>query len=97
MCTENKREENNDRSLYCTSRTPELEMVIKEYQGHIQQYEFKTLSYTHTHTQRHKTKTKNPCPLSKQIHVVKLSYNNGIHSSMVSSFISDCYIESSPL
>lgn len=30
ICTENKREENNDRSLYCTSRTPELEMVIKE-------------------------------------------------------------------
>lgn len=28
--TENKREEDNNRSLYCTSRTPELEMVIKE-------------------------------------------------------------------
>lgn len=30
MCTENKREKNNDRSLCFTSRTPEREMVIKE-------------------------------------------------------------------
>lgn len=73
MCTENKREENNNRSLYCASRTPELEMVIKENQ------EFKVIFnnimnskpcptpiHTHTKTQ----KQKKPCPLSKQIHVV---------------------------
>lgn len=61
MCTENKREENNNRSLYCTSRTPELEMVIKENQ------EFKVIFnnimnskpcptpiHTHTKTQKQK-------------------------------------------